>query len=352
MNDYLLWFSKDRTKVKVRQLYVERSEPEDDPKFNTLISPSGEKRRIKNLSSDDLRALLSEGWEWARVNYPIVSQHPHERRGRDFVWNGRTFSCGFNAQWRFDLDEGMPRLAIADRLFDGGGASLGGVIYWKDWPHVAFSNIWGDLHGEQDIIYVVQTNRKILDRCVLMTTDPGDLVLDPTCGSGTTAYVAEQWGRRWITIDTSRVALALARTRLMAARFPYYYLADSCPQMTQMIADEDIKNYLRQSASSADKNSSLIRGRVPLPARHPQGLCVQACSPRHSQVDRQQSRHQGRHDPSRDRRRHSPPRRDRDSLRPALRRQEPHPGERAVHGREPVARPDRRDRRGTARHPS
>jgi len=88
-----------------------------------------------------------------------------------------------------------------------------------------------------------------------MTTDPGDLILDPTCGSGTTAYVAEQWGRRWITIDTSRVALALARTRLMAARFPCYYLADSCPQMTQMTADEDIKNYLRQSASSADKNS-------------------------------------------------------------------------------------------------
>ena len=206
VNDYLLWFSKDRIKAKVRQLYVERSEPEDDPKFNTLISHSGEKRRIKNLSSEDLMALLSEGWEWARVNYPIVSQHPHERRGRDFVWNGRTFSCGFNAQWRFDLDEGMPRLAIADRLFDGGGASLGGVIYWKDWPHVAFSNIWGDLHGEQDIIYVVQTNRKILDRCVLMTTDPGDLVLDPTCGSGTTAFVAEQWGRRWITVDTSRVA--------------------------------------------------------------------------------------------------------------------------------------------------
>jgi len=88
------------------------------------------------------------------------------------------------------------------------------------------SNLWDDLHGEQEVIYVVQTNRKIVERCLLMTTDPGDLVLDPTCGSGTTAYVAEQWGRRWITTDTSRVALALARTRLMAARFPYYELAD------------------------------------------------------------------------------------------------------------------------------
>jgi len=108
--------------------------------------------------------------------------------------------------------------------------------------------------GEQKI-YVVQSSSKVVSRSILMTTDPGDLILDPTCGSGTTAYVAEQWGRRWITIDTSRVALALARTRLMAARFPCYYLADSCPQMTQMTADEDIKNYLRQSASSADKNS-------------------------------------------------------------------------------------------------
>jgi adenine-specific DNA-methyltransferase len=105
-------------------------------------------------------------------------------------------------------------------------------------------------------VYVVQTSSKIVERCLLRTTDPGDLVLDPTCVSGTTAHMSEQWGRRWITIDTSRVALALARTRLMAARFPYYYLANSCPQMTQMSADEDIKNYLRQSASSADGKSS------------------------------------------------------------------------------------------------
>src|SRR5918911_2664628 len=89
------------------------------------------------------------------------------------------------------------------------------------------SNAWADTHAEQGKSYVVQTSTKVIQRCILMTTDPGDLVLDPTCGSGTTAYVAEQWGRRWITIDTSRVALALARTRLMAARFPYYLLADS-----------------------------------------------------------------------------------------------------------------------------
>ncbi len=128
--------------------------------------------------------------------------------------------------------------------------------YYRDYPVKEFENVWTDKPGAVAQVYAVQTATKFVERCLLMTTDPGDLILDPTCGSGTTAYVAEQWGRRWITIDTSRVALALARTRLMAARFPYYYLADSCPQMTQMTADEDIKNYLRQSASSADKNSS------------------------------------------------------------------------------------------------
>jgi adenine-specific DNA-methyltransferase len=110
------------------------------------------------------------------------------------------------------------------------GNTLRYVRYFADFPLFPLNNLWDDTttSGFADPkAYVVQTNTKIIERCVLMTTDPGDLVLDPTCGSGTTAYVAEQWGRRWITIDTSRVALALARTRLMCARFPYYLLADS-----------------------------------------------------------------------------------------------------------------------------
>ena len=102
--------------------------------------------------------------------------------------------------------------------------------YLDDFPVAEFSNRWDDTQTgafTEDKVYVVQTNTKVVERCLLMSTDPGDLVLDPTCGSGTTAYVAEQWGRRWITIDTSRVALALARQRLMGAKFPYYLLADS-----------------------------------------------------------------------------------------------------------------------------
>ncbi len=130
-----------------------------------------------------------------------------------------------NKSWRTNR-LGMEKLIQANRLF-----VLGGSPYYKqyqnDFPHVQLENSWTDQPAAQSKIYVVETATKFIQRCILMTTDPGDLVLDPTCGSGTTAYVAEQWGRRWITIDTSRVALALTRTRLMSNRYPYYLLADS-----------------------------------------------------------------------------------------------------------------------------
>jgi adenine-specific DNA-methyltransferase len=120
----------------------------------------------------------------------------------------------------------MQRLKKADRIVRLQN-SIRYKRYYQDYPAKAINNMWNDLGGATNIIYVVQTSTRMIERCLLMTTDPGDLVLDPTCGSGTTAYVAEQWGRRWITIDTSRVALALARSRIMGARYPYYLLADS-----------------------------------------------------------------------------------------------------------------------------
>ena len=227
VNDYLLWIAKDRNLVRARHTFERRSRPENDPKFNTLISPKGDHVRVGGLADNQVASLEAQHYRWARVNYPLVSQHPSPTRSRDFLWNGRTYSCGSNNQWRFNPDTDLPRLGIAGRLFDGGGRSLGGVAYWEDWPYVTRSNVWDDLHGAQDSIYVVQTNRRVVERCLLMTTDPGDLVLDPTCGSGTTAYVAEYWGRRWITIDTSRVALALARQRVMTARMPSFRLEDA-----------------------------------------------------------------------------------------------------------------------------
>ncbi len=226
VNDYLLWYSKKRSALKIRNIYRERRDPDDDNKFNTLISKEGKHVRVKTLGDEEITQYLAEGWTWARVNYPLVSQDRSER-SKDFSFQGQEFECGANRHWTYNPDVDMQRLAKADRIFDGGGKSLGGVVYWSDWAYASVPNLWTEFHGEKFPIYVVQTNPRVIERCLMMTTDPGDLVLDPTCGAGTTAYVAEQWGRRWITIDTSRVALALARARIMGARYLFYFLSDS-----------------------------------------------------------------------------------------------------------------------------
>jgi adenine-specific DNA-methyltransferase len=225
--DYLIWYCRNRELIKVRDLFEARSKPEEETKFNTIVTPDLVFHNVSQIEEAESAAIVDRGGKWARVNYPIVSQHPSETRSKDYPFRGKMKQCGANKQWRFGPDDGMKRLEEADRLFDGGGASLGGVVFWEDWNQVAKSNIWGDIHGEKFPTYVVQTATSAIQRCILMATDPGDLVLDPTCGSGTTGYVAEQWGRRWITVDTSRVALALARARIMSARYSFYLLADS-----------------------------------------------------------------------------------------------------------------------------
>ena len=225
--DYILWYSRCREQLKVRDLYERRLQPEDDGKFNTILTEPAIFNNIVRSSEEEIQQLLARGGRWTRVNYPVVSQHDSDTRSLPYIFQKKSKSCGRNKQWRFSLEEGLPRLEKAGRLFDGGGVSLGGVVLWDDWNQVALSNLWTDIHGEKFPIYVVQTATSAVQRCIAMTTDPGDLILDPTCGSGTAAYVAEQWGRRWITIDTSRVALALARARVMGARYPYYLLSDS-----------------------------------------------------------------------------------------------------------------------------
>lgn len=225
--DYLIWYCRNRDLVKVRDLYEARPSPEGESKFNTIVTPDTVFHNVSRLKEDEIAALVQRGGKWARVNYPIVSQHPSEMRSKDFLFRGKMKKCGTNKQWRFGPDDGLKRIEKANRLFDGGGASLGGVVFWEDWNQVAKPNIWDDIHGEKFPTYVVQTATTAIERCILMTTDPGDLVLDPTCGSGTTASVSELWGRRWITIDTSRVALALARARIMGTRYPFFLLADS-----------------------------------------------------------------------------------------------------------------------------
>ncbi|MFT3895300.1 MAG: site-specific DNA-methyltransferase [Anaerolineales bacterium] len=218
--DYLLWYGKSIGQTKFRQLYSEKSIEEGTASnYGWLELVDGSRRGITRVEKDS-PTLFPEN---AKVYKPdnITSQGnpllPFEHEGKTY-----------KQTWKTNL-EGMKRLGLANRLHTAAN-SLQYVRYINDFPAVPHTKLWTDTATgsfTDDKIYVVQTGTKTIERCMLMTTDPGDLVLDPTCGSGTTAYVAEQWGRRWITIDTSRVSIALARTRLMSGRYPYYLLADS-----------------------------------------------------------------------------------------------------------------------------
>jgi adenine-specific DNA-methyltransferase len=163
--------------------------------------------------------------KYARID-PLTSTRAAKQHERwPFTFAGIPFLAGAGHTWS-TTSEGFTRLACAGRVYST-GRQLCYVRCHDDFSVTRLGNLWEDVAGKTDKVYVVQTFERIVERCMLMTSDPGDLVLDPTCGSGTTAYVAEQWGRRWITIDTSRVALALARARIMGARYPFYLLADS-----------------------------------------------------------------------------------------------------------------------------
>jgi adenine-specific DNA-methyltransferase len=216
--DYLLWYAKSWNETKFRKLFVPRDGTEEGD-YGYVELPDG-----KTASRSSLGGDVPEG---ARLfqSMDLRSSGRTESCVFPFSVNGKRFSPSEGKSWKTN-PEGMKRLQTAGRLFYTAD-SLRYKLYFDDYPVRELSHMWMDTQGAVDKEYVVQTSNKVVERCLLMTTDPGDLVLDPTCGSGTTAYVAEQWGRRWITIDTSRVALALARTRLMTARFPYYLLADS-----------------------------------------------------------------------------------------------------------------------------
>jgi len=223
--DYLLWYAKDKPSVKYRQLYLDKNFGEEGAsQYQWLQLSDGTRRRMTTDEANDPRNWPPHAKVFGSDN--LTSASGVDTTRFPVTFEGKTY-VPHPAVWKTS-SEGMRRLQLADRLIQSGKSVLY-VRYLKDFPQRPLSNIWDDTISSfmADKIYVVQTNLKVVQRCILMTTDPGDLVLDPTCGSGTTAYVAEQWGRRWITIDTSRVALALARMRLMVAKYPYYMLADS-----------------------------------------------------------------------------------------------------------------------------
>jgi adenine-specific DNA-methyltransferase len=222
VSDYIVWFAKDKGKVKFRRALKEKAVGGDGASSYKQVLSDHSERRPLTVGEKMEPASIPDGWRlFAPDN--LTSQSPGTRFPVNY--EGRTFfPTGY---WKTE-EASMPSL-LASRRVVPSGKTLRYVRYFNDYPVYPFANNWDDTSGGvgADKTYVVQTSTKVVQRCLLMTTDPGDLVLDPTCGSGTTATVAEQWGRRWITIDTSRVALALARARIMGAKYPWYLLADS-----------------------------------------------------------------------------------------------------------------------------
>lgn len=215
--DYLVWYARDPSVLKYRELFEEKVDAAAAG-FTLLELSSGERRRM----SREERLGLSPLPPGAR---PLMSgdlTKPGPGAKYEMRFEGKTYTSG--RRWWGMPKESLQRLIAMKRVF-ASGPNLRYVRYLEDFPFKALSNLWDGLGGASDPVYVVQTNQEVIQRCILLATDPGDLVFDPTCGSGTTAYVSEQWGRRWITCDTSRVALTLAKQRLMTATYPYYELA-------------------------------------------------------------------------------------------------------------------------------
>jgi len=225
ISDYLLWYAKDSELLKVRPLFLERT-GEGWVNYNYVRLSGGIYRRMTPEESMNWKSIPKGARIYRRDN--LTSQRAAGGTDvRSFEFKGRSYTPG-KGTFKTDLP-GLKRLAEAERL-EAYGETLSYRRFTNDFPFSPLSNLWDDtLTGgyAEDRHYVVQTITKVVQRCLLMTTDPGDLVLDPTCGSGTTAFVAERWGRRWITIDTSRIALNIAKTRLMTATFPFYTLYES-----------------------------------------------------------------------------------------------------------------------------
>ena len=229
--DYLVLYAKNKEHQKLRSI-LRLKEPGERGAKQYLFVISPDMKIMRRMTDGELRGRESipSGWKVCRPG-PTTSQGYQENRSSLYEFRKEPFYPSPGRHWSLDPSPGkeMDRLAKLGRLRKA-GKGIATVLLAEDNPSTELDNVWLDTGTgsfTEDQIYVVQTATKAIERCLLMTTDPGDLVFDPTCGSGTTAYVAEQWGRRWITCDTSRVALALARTRLMTARYPYYLLADS-----------------------------------------------------------------------------------------------------------------------------
>ena len=268
VSDYIVWYGKERSKLKYRQPWKAKSLTGEGGSAYTKVRRLDGSTRALAAEERAGRALPDEESVYRIDN--LTSQSPGTRYDV-FCEGSRFFPKGY---WKTQ-ESSMGRLLRADRV-QCASQNLYYVRHFRDFAAFPIADNWDDtaIAGfTANKQYVVETSSKVIQRCILMSTDPGDLVLDPTCGSGTTAYVAEQWGRRWITVDTSRVALALARSRIMGARYFYYLLADSLGGQ-------------RKEAELSRKAPS----ETPTYGDIPSGLCIRARPAHYAQVHRQQRR--------------------------------------------------------------
>jgi adenine-specific DNA-methyltransferase len=244
VSDYLLFYAKDKLLLKYNSLYsIKEMGQEGTSGYSHVEYSDGTRRRLTNEEINNPGLLQSGGRIFTTSD--LTSSHYYD--SPNFEWNNKIYTPG--KRFWSTSPKGLKKLASLNRLHDAGN-TLRMIKYFDDFPVNLISNVWADTTVAgftADKKYVVQTSNKIVQRCLLMTTDPGDLVLDPTCGSGTTAYVAEQWGRRWITLDTSRIALNIAKTRLMTAVFPYYHL------------------YSNVQVETTEKNGKIVKKITPKP---------------------------------------------------------------------------------------
>jgi adenine-specific DNA-methyltransferase len=257
--DYVLWYGKRKEAVKFRKPLRDKDQSLIDAGYKWLARTDGCWIRLnsKQLSGEE---LIPDGRRFQ--SSIIVSAGASERGSRPYDFQGQTYRPAAGNHWKTSV-EGLGALGKANRLIAVKN-TLAYVRYAEDFSVTEFTNVWSDTVRSTFAaakLYVVQTSEKVVQRCLLMATDPGDLVLDPTCGSGTTATVSEQWGRRWITIDTSRVALALARARIMGARYPYYLLADS--KDGQMKEAEVANRAPSEAPTHSDVRQGFVYERVP-----------------------------------------------------------------------------------------
>jgi adenine-specific DNA-methyltransferase len=262
VSDFLLWYAKDRQKVKTRPLYREKPYVLGEGNATWIFNQDFTYRGVRAAEKDGRSAIPAGSKPYNPDN--ILSQG-RASEPQPFQYRGVCPPDPYarNSHWKANYPIGMERLGRAERIHVAEN-SFRYRRYHSDFQALPLSNIWTDTgtgNFTDEKIYVVQTGGKIVERCILMASDPGDLVLDPTCGSGTTAYVAEQWGRRWITTDTSRVAFALARARIMGARYLYYLLADS-PEGQHKKAEVS-RTPLNQRPAHNDIRHGFVYERVP-----------------------------------------------------------------------------------------